>query len=150
MSTTITPATLTVTINSSINLNGQSIDSGNTLSIPNITAIDKRIVTATTAAETTLVIFSTAVAAGTLIAANTKYVQITNKDSVNYARIRVTKSGGATFDTRLDAGQSFIMGNTKESVSATAVAFSTFSDADSINVQAYTANVDLEFFAASI
>ena len=150
MATTITPQNLTVTISTAINLNGQSINSENSMVIPSITSIDKRIVSAPTSSEVTMVLFSTAVAAGTLIAANLKYLQITNKDAVNYARIRVTKSGGATFDTRLDAGQSFIMGNTKESVSATAVAFSTFDDATSINAQAYTAAVDLEIFSASI
>lgn len=150
MSSTITPSALTVTISSKINLNGQAINSENTLTVPSITSIDKRIVSVPTTPEVTLCIFSTAVAAGTLIAANLKYLQITNKDTVNYARIRVTKTSGATFDTRLDAGQSFIMGNTKESVSETAVAFSTFVDANSISAQADTAAVALEFFAASI
>jgi len=149
MASTIVAQTLTVTISEAINLNGQPINSENQLTIPSITSIDKRIVTVPTS-EVTIVAFSTVVAAGTLVAANVKYMRVTNKDAVNYARIRVTKSSGATFDTRLDAGQSFIMGNTKESVSATAVAFSTFVDSDNISAQAYTAAVDLEVFAATI
>ena len=45
----------------------------------------------------------------------------------------------------LMVGQSFILGNNKESVSATATAFATFQDADSVNAQAYGGNVDVEF-----
>jgi hypothetical protein len=150
MATTITPQSLTVTLSTTINLNGQPINSENQLVIPSITSVDKRIVTVPTSSEVQLVAFSTVVGAGTLVSANLKYLHIVNKDAVNYARIRVTKSGGQTFDVRVDAGQPFIMGNTKESVSATAVAFSTFDDATSINAQAYTAPVDVEIFAASI
>lgn len=150
MATTILPQTLTVTISSQITLNNQTINSENQLVIPSITEFDKRIMTLPTTSEVTVIAFGTPVAAGTFVAGNLKYLQITNKDAVNYARIRVKKNGGNTFDTRLDAGQSFIMGNSKESVSETAVSFSTFADADSINAQAYVAPVDIEYVVASI
>jgi len=150
MASSITPATLTVTISESINLNGQPIDSKNELTIASIAAVDKRIVTIPTSSEVTVVDFATGVAAGTFISANLKYVRITNKDTVNYARIRVTKSGSETFDQQLDAGKSVMFGNVKESVSATAVAFATYVNMDSINAQAYVAPVDIEVFVASI
>lgn len=150
MASSLVPSTLTVTLSEAINLNGQPINSQNQLTIANIASVDKRIVTIPTGSEVTVVDFATQVAAGTFIAANLRYVRITNKDTVNYARIRVTKNGGATFDQQLDAGKSMMMGNTNESVSATAVAFTTFVTLDSINSQAYVAPIDLEVFVASV
>jgi len=150
MASSIVPSSLTITISEAINLNGQPINSQNQLTISNIAAVDKRIVTIPTASEVTVVDFATGVAAGTFIATNLKYVRITNKDTVNYARIRVTKTGGQTFDQQLDAGKSMMMGNTNESVSATGVAFATYVSMDSINAQAYVAPIDLEVFVASI
>lgn len=150
MATTITNATLTATISETITLNGQSINSENQLLISDINEISKRIVTIPIAAEATVILFGSLVAAGTFIAANVKYIRITNKDNTNFVRIRVTSTGSQTFDVKLEAGKSFIMGNTKETVSATAVAFSAFIDATSINAQADTAAVDIEVFVATI
>jgi hypothetical protein len=150
MATTITSQSLTATISEQITLNGQAINSENQLVITNINEIDKRIVTIPTASEVTVIAFSTAVAAGQFIAANVKYIRITNKDDTNFVRIRVKKTGAETFDIKLDAGKSFLMGNNSESVSATAGAFSAFVTADSINAQADTASVDIEYFVASI
>lgn len=150
MATTLTNATLTVTISESITLNGQAINSDNQLLVSDINEISKRIVSIPIAAETTVIVFAALVAAGTFIAANVKYIRIANKGNTNFCRIRVTKSGAETFDIKLEAGKSFIMGNVKESVSATAVAFSAFVDATSINAQADTDAVDLEIVVASI
>ena len=150
MATTITSQNLTVTISETIVLNNQQINSENQLVIPNINEVGKRIVTIPTSSEVTILNFGTVVAAGTYIAANVKYIRITNKDNTNFVRIRVTKTTGQTFDVKVDAGQSFIMSNVKESASTNAAAFSAFVDADSIAGQADTANVDIEFFIASI
>ena len=150
MATTITPQNLTVTLSEAIVLNNQPINCENQLIIPSINEVDKRIMSVPTSQEITLAVFSTVPGAGTYIGSDVKYIRVTNKDTVNYARIRVKKSGADTFDTRLDAGQSFIMSNNQESVSATAASFTTFVDADSVNAQAYTASVDVEIFVASI
>lgn len=150
MATTITAQSLTITISEAINLNGQPINSENQLVIPSITQIDKRIVSIPFASEVTVLNFGTAVAAGTVIRGNVKYIRLTNKDAVNYVRVRVTKTSGATFDVQVNAGQSFIMSNASLSVSTTAGAFSAFVDADSIICQANTAAVDIELFVASI
>lgn len=150
MATTIVPQTLTVTLNSTINLNGQPINSENTLTVPSITAIDKRLVNVPTASQVTLLTFGTAVAAGQLITGNVKFVSITNKDSANFVRLRVTRTNQDTFDVKIDAGGYYIMMNPSESVSATGIAFSSFVNAYNISAQADTANVDVEIFAASI
>jgi hypothetical protein len=150
MATTVTPQTLTVTLSSKIDLNGQTINSENTLSVPSITAIDKRIVSVPTSSQVTLLTFGAAVAAGQLVTGNVKFVSITNKDSANYVRIRVTRTSQDTFDVKIPAGGYYIMMNPSESVSATGVAFSSFVDAYNISAQADTAVVDIEIFAASI
>jgi len=155
MATTISNASLTVTVSEQIILNGQPINSENQLVIPNINEVSKRIVTIPITAEASIALFGSVVAAGTFIAANVKYIRITNKDDTNFCRIRVTRnlfpsSAEGTFDIRLDAGKTFIMGNTKESASTTTSPFSSFVDMSSIIGQADTANVDLEVFIASI
>lgn len=150
MATTINSTTFVSTISEQITLNGQTINSENQLEISDVNEFDKRIMTIPTSSEVTLVAFGSQVAAGTFISGDMKYFRVTNKDSVNYARIRVKKNGADTFDTRLEAGKSFIMGNTKESVSATAAVFVAFQDADSINMQAYTAPIDVEYIVVSI
>lgn len=149
MASTISSSDLIVSINEQINLNGNPIDSNNSLTIASINEVDKRIVTIPFASEVTVLNFAVAVAAGTYIIGNVKYIRITNKDDTNFVRIRVTKATAETFDIKLEAGKSFMMGNTSESVSATAAAFSAFVDMTSINAQADTANVDCEVFIAS-
>ena len=150
MASTISAANLTVTISTAISLGGQNKATENQLVIENINEYDNRIMSIPTASEVTVISFDTAVAAGTFVRGDLKFLQITNKDTVNYARIRVKKSGADTFDKRLDAGQTFMMGNTKESVSASGASFATFQDADSISAEAYTSPVDIEYVVASI
>lgn len=150
MATTITPATLIVSVNEQIILNGNAINSENSLSIASINEVDKRIVSVPNTTEVTLAAFAAQVAAGTYIIANVKYIRITNKDDTNFVRIRVTKDTEDTFDIQLDAGKTFMMGNCNESVSETAAAFSAFKTITSINAQADTAFVDCEIFVASI
>lgn len=150
MATTIVPQTLAVTISTQINLNNQMINTENQLEIPNINAIDHRIVNVPSSSQVTLLTFGSSVAAGQLIIGNVKYVQVTNKDNANYVRLRVSRTNADTFDVKIDAGGYYIMMNPSESVSANASAFSAFVDAYNISAQANTAPVDVEIFAASI
>lgn len=150
MSSTIIPQSLTVTISETINLNNQAINSENQLVIAEVNEFDKRIMTVPINAEVTIVAFATQVAAGTFVRGDMKYFRVTNKDTVNYARIRIKKNGQDAFDIRLDAGKSFMMGNAKLNASDTAAAFATFEDADSISGQAYDTAIDIEYVVASI
>lgn len=150
MASTITAQNFTATISTQITLNGQPKVTENQLIITDVNEYDSRIMNIPTASEVTVVQFASAVAAGTFISGDMKYLQITNKDTVNYARIRVKKNGADTFDQRLDAGKTFLMGNVKESTSATAAAFAAFQDADSVSAQAYGAEVPIEYVVVSI
>lgn len=149
MASTITSQNFQATLSTQITLNGQPIVTENKVIIEDVNEYDGRIMNIPTSSEVTVVQFASAVAAGTFISGDMKYLQITNKDTVNYCRIRVKKNGADTFDQRLDAGKFLAMGNVKESVSATAVAFAAFQDADSISAQAYGAEVAIEYVVVS-
>lgn len=149
MATTLTVADLSVKISEFINLNAQPINSENTLLIPNIGHVDKRIVSIPTGSESTVMEFGAATGAGAFIQGQVQYIRITNKDDTNFVRIRGTDSGGQTFDVRLMAGKTFMMGNVSESASESGAAFSAFVNMTSINAQADTAAVDIEYFIAT-
>ena len=97
MASTITNTNFTATITEAITLNGQAINSENQLVIADVNEFDKRIMSIPATSEVTVVAFASAVAAGTFIRGDMKYFRVTNKDTVNYARIRVKKNGADTF-----------------------------------------------------
>ena len=105
MASTLTAATMTVTINESVTLNGKNQGSTNTLSIPSIVEVSKRIMTCLTS-EVTLVSFAAAVAQGTYIDADVRYVRITNLDDANYVTLNIEGESSTDFSVRLDAGSS--------------------------------------------
>lgn len=150
MASTLTVTNLTVTINEQLSSNGQVFNYTNQVILANIKPFDPRVMTIPTSGAVTVVAFSTAVAAGTFIAANVKYIRITNKDDTNFIRVRVTVVSGQTFDVKVEAGKSFIMGNVSESANTNGGAFSAFVSADNISAQADTSSVDIEYFVASI
>jgi hypothetical protein len=149
MATSLTPATLSVKITEAINLNGQPINSENTLTIASINEFDKRIMTLPQGSETTIIGFAGTQGAGTFVRGDMQYFRVTNKDSVNYARIRV-KNSFYCFDVKLDAGKSMMMGNVKEYATSLAAPFISFVDADSITGQPYNGNIDIEYVVASL
>lgn len=150
MASTIEAQNFKATISTQITLAGQPRVTETEFIVTDVNEYDNRIMSIPTGSEVTVVQFASAVAAGQFISGDLKYLQITNKDTTNYARIRVKKNGADTFDHRLNAGEPFILGNVKESVSATAVAFTAFQDADSVNMQAYGSAVDIELIVVSI
>lgn len=75
------------------------------------------------------------------------FLIITNLDSTNFVRLRCKDDAAHAFDVKIDAGKSFIMNNRKLNVSATAAAFASFSDLDTISAQADTGACDIEILA---
>jgi hypothetical protein len=143
MASTITPATLAVTITEAVTLNGKSYGNINNLSIPNIAEVDQRIVTVPTS-EVVVLGYGSAVAAGTFIRANVEYLRITNKDDTNFISLHITS---ATDDVwvKLEAGKSFMLHNGDIE---TAGAFSAWAAITAISAIADTAAVDIEYFIA--
>ena len=148
MATTITSATLTVTLTESISLNGSDQGATNTLTIASVNEVSKRIITVEDAANGTEVYKGGAAAgAGQFISANVKYIRLTNLDDTNFVVLHLEGSSHYS-QHKLEAGKSFIL--------PTPVGFDNNADIDNysaetittIQAKADSADVDLELFVA--
>jgi hypothetical protein len=158
MATTITAATLTVTITEEISLNGQDKGSTNTLTITSVTEVSQRIVEVPTSEITILSFQATNPGAGTFDRADVRYIRLTNKDDTNHVVLVFTDDGSTEFILKLDAGKSFIWGcdnsggvvnNMLASGSAITVNSTAMAgDLVTISAIADTAACDLEIFVA--
>jgi len=151
MSTTLTAATMTVTVTEAISLNGKDQRATNSFTIASINEVFKQIVTATTTA-TTFLKFGTAASAGTLIRADVSYLRITNLDDTNFVTIGLQDDSADTAYFKIEKGQSIIIGGTDEGpqveIHSSGGAFSGWSSVDSLTLAANTASCDVEIFAA--
>jgi len=155
MATTITSATLTVTLTESISLNGYDQGAKNTLSIGSINEVSKRIVTATTS-EAIILAMGTAVAAGQFVESTVRYIRITNLDDTNHVALTFKNEDNDEFGLKLDKGQSFIYNadlaggvvDTMDAIDGTGLSLS-LGDLVNITADADTASCDLELFVAS-
>ena len=120
MASTVTAATLTVTISESVTLNGQDLGATNEKTIASINEIYKRIVTCPANSETTLAHFHSSVADGTLAPLDiddVKYIRITNLDDTTSVTLSLQSDVGEddsaadeSASLLIEAGRSFIMG----------------------------------------
>ena len=140
-------ATLTVTITEAVTLNGASRGSTNTHT-ESVTQIDHRIVTCLHSAEQTVVLFDSAVAAGTIKDATLDYLRLTNLDNTNFVNVRV-RGNNEEYFVKLEAGDSFILNNSVMDANASGGASVSLANIDSIGIQADTASCDVEIFAGA-
>ena len=154
MTSTITAATLTVTITEEVSLNGKDQGAKNTYTIASVKEISNRIVTIPSGSEVIVVAMGTAVAAGQYVEGTTKYIRLTNKDDANHLTLVFLNENSDEFAVKLDAGQTFIYngdntGGVVDTMDAAATALSvSFGDLVDITAQANTAACDLEIFVA--
>jgi len=149
MASSITSADLKVRIIESVKLNGKDRGSDNTLTISSINEVDNRIVTIASGSETTLFNLSANSTAGTFATGSLKYARITNKDDTNEIRLRVSASAEST-DFRIDAGNSFLLSNSKMSGSSVGSRnILSYEDITGIFAEPSGSNVDVEVFIAS-
>jgi len=165
MASTITPATLTVALTETINLNGNNQGSSNTFTIASVNEVSKRIVRCPANVDTT--VFRSGVSAdvtdNSVDIADTKYIRLTNLDNANPVNVNlqidVTESGSGasaaneTATILLEAGQSFVMGTAHDSVAVYDVDASvqtTLHDLESILIDPSANAVDIEIFVASV
>ena len=150
MATSVRNATLKVTIEEEINLNGVRQNSENIVRISDINEVSKRIVTIP-ASEVTVVLFSTAVAAGTFIEGDVRYIRLTNKDDTNYIILNIEGDSSTDFSVRLDPGASFLITSTNTSgvVDYADITGATLEDLTGIKATANSAASDLEIYVAS-
>ena len=155
MATTITAATLTVTLTEEISLNGQDKGSTNTLKVASVTEVSQRIVNVPTS-EVVILAMGTAVAAGQLVEGDVRYIRITNKDDTNHVILTFKSENNNECAHLLDAGHTFIYpgdnsGGVVNTHDASASALTVSLD-DLVNITALadTAACDLELFVAGV
>ena len=156
MTTTLTAATLTVTLTEAVSLNGYDQGSKNTLTIASVNEVNKRIVTVPTS-EIEVVAMSTANASGTFIESDVRYIRITNLDDTNHVTLTFKNENDDEFAVKLDKGQSYIYNgdlsggvvDTMDGIDGTGLTVS-LGDLVNITALADTAACDLEIFVATV
>ena len=153
MASTVTASTMTVTISESITLNGKNQGGTQTLSIPSIATVSRRIIDVP-ASEVEIIAMSTAVASGTFIESDVLYIRITNLDDTNHVTLLFKNEDNDEFAVKLDKGQTFIYngdlsGGVVDTMDADSSALSVgLGDLVNITATADTAACDVEVFVA--
>jgi hypothetical protein len=157
MATTLTNATLTVTLSESVLLKGVEQGSTNTLSISSINEVFKQIVTCTTDRNELFAAIASGTDKGSFLEANIRYIRVTNLDDTNHVVLFFKNESNDEIAVKLDRGQSFIYNadltggvvDTMDANSAGTASSGQLADLTNVYAQADTASVDLEIFVAS-
>ena len=153
MASTVTASTMTVTISESITLNGKNQGGTQTLSIPSIATVSRRIIDVP-ASEVEIIAMSTAVASGTFIESDVLYIRITNLDDTNHVTLTFKDEDDTEVALLLDKGQSFIYngdlsGGVVNTMHAGGSALTvSLNDLVNVTATADTAACDVEVFVA--
>ena len=153
MASTVTNATLEVSISEALTLGGTQYGGTKTLSISDINEVFKRIVKCVNSQTTTIATFNgnAFASANAIDVEDAKYMRITNLDDTNPIEVAVV--GAATlYQVRLASGESHILGSPDDlmlSEADTSPSFGTMADIASIQVNPASNDVDVEIFIAS-
>ncbi len=158
MTSTISAATLTVTLTEAVTLNGYDQGSKNTVNIASIAEVSKRILTITTN-EATIATMSGAVASsGHFNDSAVRYMRFTNLDDTNFLTLTFRNQDNDEAAIKLDAGNSFmwfadnsggmvgVLNATQDADANSDVALGSITN---IQADANTGNCDLEMLVAS-
>ena len=154
-------ATLSITHNESLTLNGQEQGASTTKSITGINHVFKRIVTCVDDTDCTIAVFQTATstADGAIDLEDVRYVRVTNLESSNPCNLSLQISGaeGGTANHSsshlLQAGESFILHVIHDGIAVkddAATVVTSLNDLESILVDPLSENVKVEVFVASV
>ena len=161
MASTITAATMTVTITESITLNGKNQGDTNTVSFSDIKEIYKRIVRCVDDTDCTIATFQTATntSDGAIDLENVRYIRVTNLDDTNPMNLSLQVAGGedgtANMSTTVlvKAGESFMLGTVHDGIALdddAATIVTALTDLESLLVDPLSENIDVEVFIASV
>ena len=145
-------ADIVITITEALTLNGTAQGATNKMTISSVDEVSRRIVTCPIV-EKTLMTFGSAIGAGQYVAANVRYIRITNKDNTDSVALNIEGNASTDFSIRLDPGASYLIAS--DSTAATGVVGyaditgSALEDLTAIKGTADTNPVDLEIFVAS-
>ena len=140
-------ATLKVTINEELSIEGVDRGSSRVLDVQSVSQVDNRIVTVTNS-EADLGKFDSAVASGTFVAASVKYLRITHAGTANTLTLRALVSSEEYF-VKLAAGQSFVLNNASMDANATGSQSVSLANIAEIKAVASTSTIVTEVFVAS-
>ena len=158
MASTITAATMTVTLTEDVTLNGYDQGAKNTITIDNIAEVSKRILTITTN-EATIATMSGAVASsGHFNDSFVRYMRFTNLDDTNFLTLTFTNDDSDEVAIKLDAGNSFMwfadnsggMVDVMNAAAGDAGSDTALASITTIQADANTGNCDLEMLIASV
>ena len=142
MATTITPATLSVTINEDISLNGVTYGNAITKTFDSQGEAIQRIMSIGVA-FTEIFNATTIDGRGQVVVNDWAYFRITNLDDTNFLTLRLYDSTDSQF-FKLEAGESFFLMSPEIDIDASGTTFNAFSDVNEIGAIADTAACDVE------
>jgi hypothetical protein len=148
MATTVDNATLTVTVNEDVKLNGHQVGSKIVQKINDINEASRRVFSVPTY-ETEILALSSSAGAGTYVTSDLQYIRISNLDDTNFVRLSFTSGSLNRYDMKLPAKRTAIFTSPSISGSAGGDSFGSFVDFDSMKASADTSAVDVEIFVAS-
>ena len=154
MASTITNATLSVTITEQLSLGGTEYGGTKTLEITGINEVFKRIVKCVASQTTTVATFNgNAFASDNAIdLEDAKYIRVTNLDDTNPVELAIV-GAASLYQVRLAAGESHILGAPDDLMLAesdTSPSFGTMADIASVQVNPASNDVDVEILVASV
>ena len=157
MTTTLTAATLTITLKESIELNGVEQGATNEKTIASVNEVSKRIVTVTTTEAEVIAFHASAISSGTFIEGDVRYMRFTNLDDTNHVTLTFKNENDDEFAVKVDAGHSFIypgdnsggVVDTMDAIDGTGLTYS-LGDLVNVTADADTASCDMEIFIASV
>ena len=162
MASTVTAATLTVTITESVTLNGSDQGATNSMTVASVNEVYKRIVTCVDDTDCTIAVFKSATntSDGALDVEDVRYIRVTNLDDTNPINLSLQVDTGeddsaadASTTLLLEAGKSFIMGSPSDGIATdddAATIVTTLNNLESIIADSASAAVQMEVFIASV
>lgn len=115
-------ATMTVTIQEEITINGKDRGNKNSLSISSVTETFNRVLTVTNTEQTILEFQATNPSGGAFVDATMQYLRITNLDASNTVDLRIQDTANTKeYFVQLGAGESYIMFNDKMDCDSAAI-----------------------------
>ena len=162
MASTVTAATLTVTITESVTLNGSDQGATNSLAVASVNEVYKRIVTCVDDTDCTIAVFKSATSTsdGALDVEDVRYIRVTNLDDTNPINLSLQVDAGeddsaadASCTILIEAGKSFIMGSPSDGIAVdddSASIVTTLNNLESLLVDPLSESVDVEVFIASV
>ena len=150
-------ATLTISLTESLTIDGRDYGSRQTVEIPSIVDVTRRIITILHSAESVIATFAATVGPGGYIAADVMYMRFSNLDATNFVTLTFRNQDNDEVAIKLDAGQSFIWaGDNTNGMTAVLnatqdadAAYSTnFGSLTNIQARADSGSIDLEMYIA--